>query len=179
MDGSIKPGHQELVRVSNNYNKFGAVKGNDQAAPRTHQGNRDRISGTGYWLWSTSGMTRAEMNRCRVSNNPPLSSPYGDELQGHGLDAALGFGTADDEAYTTHSKATRLGLVSVPRGAPGSGAAAEVTSIDPNTGGVSSVTVTVAGSGYAKPPTVYFKPRDGLSGYGAKGRAVTLSLIHI
>lgn len=173
MDGSIKPGHQELVRVSNNYNKFGAVKGNDQAAPRTHQGNRDRISGTGYWLWSTSGMTRAEMNRCRVSNNPPLSSPYGDELQGHGLDAALGFGTADDEAYTTHSKATRLGLVSVPRGAPGSGAAAEVTSIDPNTGGVSSVTVTVAGSGYAKPPTVYFKPRDGLSGYGAKARAVT------
>ena len=116
MDGSIKPGHQELVRVSNNYNKFGAVKGNDQAAPRTHQGNRDRISGTGYWLWSTSGMTRAEMNRCRVSNNPPLSSPYGDELQGHGL-GLLGFGTKDDEA-TTHSK-RRVGPGFCPRGAPG------------------------------------------------------------
>ena len=26
----------------------------------------------GYWIWSTSGMSAADMNRCRVSNNPPV-----------------------------------------------------------------------------------------------------------
>ena len=35
------------------------------------------------------------MNRCRVSNNPPIHQFS--SLQGHGLDAALGLGTADDE----------------------------------------------------------------------------------
>ena len=101
MDGSIKPGHQELVRVSNNYHKFGAMRGNDQSQVRTHFGYRNHTKNAsigedlGYWMWSESGMTEAEMNRCRVSNNPPIHQFS--SLQGHGLDAALGLGTADDE----------------------------------------------------------------------------------
>ena len=78
-------------------------KGSDQAQPRTHIGYRDITKNPaaplnedmGYWIWSTSGMSATEMNRCRVSNNPPVHQ-FG-VLQGHGLDAALGLGTADDE----------------------------------------------------------------------------------
>jgi hypothetical protein len=78
MDGSIKPGHQELIRVSNNYHKFGAYKGSNQDAARTHIGYRDitknpgNDENMGYWIWSISGMSATEMNRCRVSNNPPV-----------------------------------------------------------------------------------------------------------
>ena len=70
----------------------------------------------GYWIWSTSGTSEVEMNRCRVSNNPPVHQFGG--LQGHGLDAALGLGTADDEFQligSTNNCGTSTGR---PSGAP-------------------------------------------------------------
>ena len=46
----------------------------------THVGYRDQTKDPsigqdmGYWIWSTSGLTAEEMNKCRVSNNPPRAS---------------------------------------------------------------------------------------------------------
>jgi hypothetical protein len=181
MDGSIKPGHQELVRVSNNYHKFGAMRGNDQSQVRTHFGYRNHTKNAsigedlGYWMWSESGMTEAEMNRCRVSNNPPIHQFS--SLQGHGLDAALGLGTADDE-FQLIGPTNNLRYLdgSSVGGAPGYGAQALVT-LSANdtvcaatkTCYVSHVTVTKGGQGYMYPPTVTF---SGGNGYGAKATAV-------
>ena len=181
MDGSIKPGHQELIRVSNNYNKFGAIKGSDQSAQRTHVGYRDatkdpQSEDMGYWIWSTSGTSEVEMNRCRVSNNPPVHQFGG--LQGHGLDAALGLGTADDEFQLIGSTNNLRYLDgSSVGGAPGSGALAYATlngtdaeCAEWKTCYVESVTVSARGAGYMHPPTVTFS--GGGAGHGARAVAI-------
>ena len=175
MDGSIKPGHQELIRVSNNYHKFGVTSATDRDAPRTHVGYRDVTKDPtldeemGYWIWSTSGLTEAEMNRCRVSNNPPVLEFQG--LQGHGLDAAYGFGTANDgTGGLLYLDGSSTG------GAPGTGATAHAvlsgnTTTCATTLGcyVTSIVIDTPGAGYNKPPVVVFS--GGGSGHGAKATA--------
>ena len=176
MDGSIKPGHQELVRVSNNYHKFGVVPPSDRDAPRTHVGYRDQTKDPsigqdmGYWIWSTSGTTAEEMNKCRVSNNPPAREFAG--LQGHGLDAAFGFGAASDGG----GGLLRLDGSSV-GGAPGSGATAHAelsgnaTQCATTLGCyVSAIVVDNPGEGYNKPPVVIVS--GGGAGHGARAVAV-------
>ena len=176
MDGSIKPGHQELVRVSNNYHKWGVVPPSDRDAPRTHVGYRDLTKNPaagedmGYWIWSTSGMSAAEMNKCRVSNNPPVREFAG--LQGHGLDAAFGFGGGTDGG----GGLLRLDGSSV-GGAPGSGATAtaklsgNATQCATTLGCyVAEIVVDTAGEGYNKPPIVVVS--GGGAGHGARASAV-------
>lgn len=87
-DGSIKPAHQDLVQVSNNYNKFGVpVTGNVAATP-THVGYRDNTAtAKGYWMWSRDVGTPSD---CAVSNNPPLNY-YTNMLDGHNLDKGTGW----------------------------------------------------------------------------------------
>ena len=88
-DGSIKPAHQDLVQVSNNYNKFGVpVIGNAAATP-THVGYRDNTAAVkGYWMWSRSTGSASD---CQVSNNPPLNFYDGTTLMGHNLDKGTGW----------------------------------------------------------------------------------------
>jgi len=194
MDGSLKPGHQELIRVSNNYHKFGAYKGSDQAQARTHIGYRDQTKNPGigvnmgYWIWSTSGTSAQEMNRCRVSNNPPVHQ-FG-VLQGHGLDAALGLGTADDEFQLIGSTNNLLYLDgSSVGGKPGYGATAvavlsdtpancsislrcwvqEVVVTNPGGGGGGGT----PGTGYMYPPTVTFSGGGGTASSPANGARAT------
>jgi hypothetical protein len=190
MDGSVKPGHQELVRVSNNYHKFGAFVGEETT--RTHFGYRNEslavagdAAAQGYWLWSESGMTADEMNRCRVSTNPPVHPMYG-FLEGHGLDAALGLGTADDE-FTLGGGGGSNNLLyldgSSVGGAPGSGATAiaQLSDTDANCAAsgkcyVAAIVVTNPGKGYMYPPAVRIAvdTSGGAAevGYGAVGVAV-------
>lgn len=185
MDGSIKPGHQELVRVSNNYHKFGAFTGSQANAKSTHVGYRDITKDPkngedmGYWLWSVSGMTAAEMNRCRVSNNPPVHQ-FG-VLQGHGLDAAPGLGTADDE-FQIIGPTNNLRYLdgSSVGGAPGSGATAlAVLSDDPLNCTASlrcyvkEVIVNNRGEGYMHPPSVTFSGGGGTDASPAHGARAT------
>lgn len=185
MDGSLKPGHQELIRVSNNFHKFGADRGSNQAAPRTHVGYRDITKNPGagesmgYWIWSTSGMSSAEMNRCRVSNNPPVHQ-FG-VLQGHGLDAALGLGTADDEFQLIGSTNNLRYLDgSSVGGAPGANATAVAVLSDSNANCtisrlcyIQEVIVSNVGSGYMFPPSVTFSGGDGAATSPAHGARAT------
>lgn len=185
MDGSLKPGHQELVRVSNNYHKFGASKLSDQDQPRTHVGYRDNTKNPnnnedqGYWIWSTSGMSATEMNRCRVSNNPPVHQ-FG-VLQGHGLDAALGLGTADDEFQLIGSTNNLRYLDgSSVGGAPGDNATAVAVLSDDYANCSASlrcyikeVLVTNPGRGYMHPPTVTFSGGGGSQASPAHGARAT------
>jgi len=96
-DGSIKPAHQDLVQVSNNYEKFGVpVEGNAAADP-THVGYRDNTATfKGYWIWSRE---TGNLNDCAISNNPPLDYYDGTTLEGHNLDKGTGWvvsGTSDE-----------------------------------------------------------------------------------
>ena len=91
----------------------------------THAGFRDKTQNppTGYWIWSQEGLTKPEIDKCRVSNNPPVHQWAA--LQGHGLDAQLGLGTVNDEqdALGFHATFSYLDGTSV-RGAPGFNASA-------------------------------------------------------
>lgn len=175
MDGSIKPGHQELIRVSNNYHKFGVTNPVDRDQPRTHLGYRDLTKDPGngedmgYWMWSTSGMSSAEMNKCRVSNNPPIREFQG--IQGHGLDSAFGMGSSNDGGggllYLDGSSV---------QGAPGSGATAHAVLSGNATACATTlgcyiveIVVDTPGEGYNKPPLVVIS--GGGSGHGAKAKA--------
>ena len=186
MDGTIKPGHQALVRVSNNYHKFGADRGSNQGGATTHTGFRDKTQNppTGYWIWSQEGLTKPEIDKCRVSNNPPVHQWAA--LQGHGLDAQLGLGTVNDEqdALGFHATFSYLDGTSV-RGAPGFNASAyavledNATTVAGTAGGafgtganccsLKEIVVTEGGRGYNDPPTVTF---SGGGGHGAKAKAV-------
>ena len=86
-DGSIKPAHQDLVQVSNNYEKFGvAVSG---SSTPSHVGYRDNTATPkGYWLWSRDV---GDVNDCKVSNNPPLNFYDGTTIMGHNLDKGSGW----------------------------------------------------------------------------------------
>ena len=87
-DGSIKPAHQDLVQVSNNYNKFGVPVTGDPTQTPTHVGYRDNTAvAKGYWMWSRSVGTPSD---CRVSTNPPLNY-YTNALEGHNLDKGAGW----------------------------------------------------------------------------------------
>ena len=152
------------------------VPPSDRDAPRTHVGYRDLTKNPalgedmGYWIWSTSGMSAAEMNKCRVSNNPPVREFAG--LQGHGLDAAFGFGGGTDGG----GGLLRLDGSSV-GGAPGSGATAHAvlsgnaTQCATTLGCyVAEIVVDTAGEGYNKPPIVVVS--GGGAGHGARASAV-------
>mmetsp|Transcript_2770 Transcript_2770/g.10043 ORF Transcript_2770/g.10043 Transcript_2770/m.10043 type:complete len:1382 (-) Transcript_2770:89-4234(-) len=203
MDGSIKPGHQALIRISNNYHKFGGDKGFDQDASRTHIGYRDKTALTptqmGYWLWSESGLTAAEINRCRISNNPPVHQ-FG-VAQGHGLDSHLGLGRSDAEHDVLGSNTGFRYLDgSSVLGGPGTGATAiaflsdsdanclaalqcyedyaqglqNITDCAPRCY-VAGINVTDPGKGYKSPPTVTFSGGGGTAAspaHGARASAV-------
>ena len=188
MDGSIKPGHLALVRVSNNYHRWGVERRADTTSGwvRSHHGDRDTEANppTGYWLWSQDGMTEDEINRCRVSNNPPVHQFS--VIQGHGLDAKLGLGTADGE-HDVRGDNTGFRYLdgSSVKGAPGLGATAvavlqsNATSVVGTAGAaagagsnccaIKEIQVTNSGKGYNAPPRVTFR---GGGGHGAKARAV-------
>jgi len=87
IDGSIKPAHQDLVQVSNNYEKFGvAVSG---SSTPSHVGYRDNTAAVkGYWVWSQSV---GDVNDCKVSNNPPTNYYDGTTVTGHNLDRGSGW----------------------------------------------------------------------------------------
>ena len=178
MDGSIKPGHQALIRVSNNYAEKGAdllsdpdVYGDVAGLPRGGNsanpfvGNWDSSAASGYWIWSTSGQTKAELDKCRVSNNPPVHQ-FG-SIQGHGTDSHLGLGLRDAEHDTLSEGFRELGDSSV-YGTVGYGAnATAVLSDCPDEDGdglpcyvVKEIVVDEPGTGYNAVPTVSFSPAD-------------------
>jgi hypothetical protein len=97
-DGSIKPGHQDLVQVSNNYNKFGVPVWSDANADPTHVGYRDNTAvNKGYWLWSREV---GNLDDCKVSTNPPLSLHDGVTREGHNLDKGTGWmGSGSSDPY--------------------------------------------------------------------------------
>ena len=210
MDGSIKPSHLALVRVSNNYHKFGSKKGSDWDLTCTdakcHRNYRDRTNGAGhasmgYWMWSYEGTPTSptyadEVNRCRISSNPPIHQ-FG-TIQGHGTDARYGLGTLTVEHHTFDT--FRLFDGTSVEGGPGHSATATATLGDSvtyessltgvctsadctdatNTGAgtrtrnrglrvIASIAVTNPGSGYTTPPTISF---SGGGGCCAKATAV-------
>mmetsp|Transcript_32921 Transcript_32921/g.104806 ORF Transcript_32921/g.104806 Transcript_32921/m.104806 type:complete len:1244 (-) Transcript_32921:714-4445(-) len=187
MDGSIKPGHQALIRVSNNYHLPGVNKDDHPhflttdiqatGAYLEHKGYRDTVTQSsiqsmGYWIWSDDGMDEDSQNRCRVSNNPPIHQ-FG-FIQGHGLDAHHSLGRADDEHDNIGDSTgfTYLDGSSV-RGAPGMNATANVTLIPSGivNGNMSVgwIEVVNAGFGYNAPPSITIV---GGGGHGAKAHAV-------
>ena len=88
LDGSIKPGHQDLVQISNNYNKFGVPNTSGAGGTPTHVGYRNNSAAVkGYWLWSRDVGTPSD---CAVSTNPPLNF-YTNQLEGHNLDKGTGW----------------------------------------------------------------------------------------
>eukprot|EP00793_Prasinoderma_coloniale_P001378 PRCOL_00005153-RA len=180
MDGSIKPGHQALIRVSNNYAEKGAdllsdpdLYGDVAGLPvggnpnNPFVGNWDSSDASGYWIWSISGQTKAELDKCRVSNNPPVHQ-FG-TIQGHGTDSHLGLGVADLEHDNvgSHTGFNDLTSASV-SGAPGVDATAEAILSDcPDEDGdglpcyvVKSINITNPGKGYRTVPTVTVAPAD-------------------
>ena len=182
MDGSIKPGHQELDFACRTTTTIPApsrgrtnprsARTSATATPRRTRSPRTWATGSG----PPAARPRWEMNRCRVSNNPPVHQFGG--LQGHGLDAALGLGTADDEFQLIGSTNNLRYLDgSSVGGAPGSGALAYATlngtdaeCAEWKTCYVESVTVSARGAGYMHPPTVTFS--GGGAGHGARAVAI-------
>ena len=211
MDGSIKPSHLALVRISNNYHKFGSKRMMTNwdltcTDASCHRNYRDKASlsgqtSMGYWMWSNEGTTLSptyadEVNRCRVTVNPPIHQ-FG-TIQGHVTDAKYGLGTLTVEHHKFDT--FRLFDGTSVEGGPGHSATATATLGDSvtyelmstgvctsadcsattitNAGTksrnrglkvIASIAVTAGGSGYTTPPTVSF---SGGSGCCAKATAV-------